>query len=201
MQRDDERREKRNKTIIGVFIAGIMVLSTFGFVLNYAMDNGHVEKVNGIKFQQSGQQVLAVINGKTVGFNYFPSQVQHIPVDARAASLLASTPTFYFTSDPGDPFAKEIDNVAFSMSAVLPELKEIYPVLGFTNTTGFDRPGVDCTNATDTVPVLYMHYGPSTGINVTGDCIDVAAQSSYDVYRLNDKLMYMMLGVDDDQVD
>lgn len=201
MQRDDERRERRKKLIIGVFIAGIMILSTFGFVLNYATESGHTEKVKGIKFQENGRQVVAVIQGKTLGFSYFPSQVEHIPVDAQVVRTLTTTPTFYITSDPGDPFAKDIDNVAFFMSTVLPEVKDVYPTPGFTNATGFERPEVGCANATADVPVLYLHYGKTTGINMTGACIDASAASSYDIYRLNDKLMYLMLGVDDGTTD
>ncbi len=198
MRDSDERREKRKRTIIGVIIAAVMILSTFGFVLNYAGDNaGHSEEYKGIKFEQSGNTVVAKINGKLMSFNYFPSQLEYINVSSKTASLLSSTPTFFVTSDPQDVFAESIDMVSLYLTTALPEVKDVYPVAAFTNSTGFVRPEISCLNATDNVPVVHIFRSNTTSISGEGGCISVAAQSAQDVLRIGEKLTLVILGVTD----
>jgi len=193
--RDDERREKRKKLIVGVVIAAIMILSTFGFVLNYATEQNKTERHNGIKYQLSGNYVVAQVNGQTLQFSHFPSQLTSLAADD-VAPLLQS-PVFYITSDPQDPYAKDIDTVDYYLTTILPKVKQTYPMVAFTNATGYSRPEVGCSNATASVPVVYLHYGNSTGLTRNGYCIDASARTPNDIYTLNDKMLFIILGADD----
>ncbi len=194
----DERRQRKVKIIIGVFIVAVMVLSTFGFVLDYASTSGVTERVGGIAFRQSSNGVVARIEGVTMTFNYFPSQIRTIPAEGRIKDILRDTPALYITSDPTDPYAKDIDEVSLYLSTVLPETKQIYVAPGFTNATGYARPQITCDNATAYAPVIYFFRANQTGLSVQDNCVLAAAQVPNDVYRLNERLLLLMLGVLDE---
>jgi len=201
MQRmTDERRQRRNKIILSVFIALIMILSTFGFVLDYAGDGGAQQSENAqsdygpLTFKLNGQAVVTKVNGQTLQFGFFPSQLNDINVSAGVREALHQ-PAFYITSDPSDPYAPAIDELALRYSEMIPVLTQGYPLLAFTNATGYSRPSISCANASATSPVLYFKYGNDTAIRYEGDCIIAEARTPTDVLALADRLIYIMMGV------
>jgi len=197
MHQDDERRQRRNRIILGVGIVLIMVLSTFGIVLDQGTQSGGVERVNGIKFEAAADGVIARINGVTTTFSFLPSQVTGIPVEGDVAGALRDTVSFYMTSDPKDYFNKDIDAVVLHLQTVLPELEEVFPVPAFTNATGYTRKNITCEDATTTVPVVLFSYGNRTALIREDGCIHALATSQADVYRLGERIMLMTLGVTD----
>jgi hypothetical protein len=197
----DSKREKRSKILIGIFIAAVMILSTFGFVMEFSTTSGQSERVKGIKFDISGQTgsqaVVATVNNNVLYFSFFPSQAAAISMDKGVADLLRSSPTFYVTSSPTDTYAKNIDDVSYYLTANMPKAKDVYPVPAFTNATGYARPGVTCQNATAAFPVVHIFRGNTTEITLHDNCVEMSAYAPQDVYRLSDRLMFLLLGVTD----
>lgn len=200
MQRmTDEKRERRNKIVLSIVIALLMVLSTFGFVLDYAGGgSGQSEKAQSdygpLTFKLSGQAVVTEVKGQTLQFGFFPSQLDGINVSAGIREALHQ-PAFYITSDPSDPYASAIDEMALRYSEMMPVLTQGYPLPAFTNATDYARPGITCANASVSVPVLYFKYGNDTAIRYEGGCIIAEARTPTDVLALADRLLYTTMGV------
>jgi hypothetical protein len=199
MQRiSDEQRERRNKIIISVIVAAVMVFSTFGIVMDYAGGGSQSERVKSdlgtLTFKVSGTTVIAQIKGQTIQFGYFPSHLSGINVSAGVKEALHQ-PAFYMTSDPQDPYNQSIDEMVFRYSEIMPVLTDSYPIAAFTSAAGFNRPVVDCLNATASMPVLYLKYGNDTGVTMQDNCIIAEARTPQEVLAVADKMLFVAMGV------
>ncbi len=190
MRRDDEKKEKRNRLLIGVFIVAIMVLSTFGFVLNYS-EGGKTERVKGIKFVQLQYGVQAKIDDRNVVFNFFPSQSQQAPVAGKLA--LKDVGVISITANLDDDYIEDADAISLFLSDLL-EKRGKQIILGYTG-NGTSRPVITCDDAVPGAPVILLQSGNSTIIQVDGDCIIATAQGRADLYLEGERLALVALGV------
>ncbi len=200
MQRmTDEKRERRNKIILSVVIALLMVLSTFGFVLDYAGgSNGQTERVQSdygaLTFKVSGQTVVTKVNGQTLQFGFFPNQLSSIEVGTGVKEALRQ-PTIYITSDVADPYVGPIDEMALRFSEMMPILTQGYVIPAFTNMTQYNRPAISCANASVSMPVLYFKYGNDTAVTYQDGCVIAEARTPTDLVAVADKLFFTVMGV------
>jgi len=95
-----ERKGRRNKILIGVVLAGIMLLSTAGYsLMSGDKTNGSAEKVNynGIDFLKNGDLWTANVQGNPVYFSYLPNETRQVSV-AKTLSDYSGKP-LYFTGN------------------------------------------------------------------------------------------------------
>lgn len=101
---DEARKQKRNQTILVVFLAFVMVASTIGFALQSGVGNtdsgqgsGNEVEYNGFKFvNQNGLWVL----GNFV-FKYTPQQVPDIGSGIKDFSNYQGKPVYVYSEDDG----------------------------------------------------------------------------------------------------
>jgi len=78
------------KTLMGLFIIGIMVFSIFGFVLSYSSGQEKL-RYNDFKFTRTQLGVQTKINGEKILLNFYPTEVEDITIDEQAKQLLKNT--------------------------------------------------------------------------------------------------------------
>ena len=182
------------KVLMGLFIVGIMVFSIFGFVISYGSGQ---ERLNygDYKFTRTQLGVQTKINGQKVLFNFFPTQVEDIPVDDQVKKLLKETKSLSVTYDPEDEWAQAMAEIQYYLEQALPELSDVYVERGLTDSTEYELDEIQCADATEKVPVLYLSHGETTEITFDNNCIIANAQAVQELYRINDRLQYIIFGV------
>lgn len=186
--------KKPSKTMwIGIFIAAIMILSGAGFLWKGG-DSTNL-KYNGFSFALTQDNRWAAdIGGQQILFYRHPSELENINMSPESADILRNTKMIYVTSDPDDLLKDAIGLSEFDMKDIM-EKKGIYFVYAFTKENQFNKTIITCSNATRSVPVIFMEYSNQTEILYDNNCITLGANSDFNMLMLRDRLLYEMLGV------
>src|SRR3989338_71787 len=191
---DEERAQGRRKKLLSSIVIVLMVASVIGFYFG-SSDEGTVQRYKGIKFITTPQGVFATIEGVRYGFNSLPSQVEAIP-SASVGSMLRS-PFLFVTYEPQSNYSQGFAAMQYYFSELFSKQFNTYVLSGITSNASFSFPIVTCANATEAEPVLRLVENNETEIMLAGSCITASAKSMDDVYRLQDKLVLLALGVVD----
>jgi hypothetical protein len=186
---------ERAKLWVSLFIVFIMVMSTAGFVLNFAGNQERTVKYNGVTFKVGSQGVSTKINGQQVWFNYLPQEVEEISTEAAAVQRAKSTLMLYMTSDRNSSAADYIAQAEFGFAQIVEAQLGIYAAAGFTEQTETAAPVVTCANATVYVPVIHFKESNETRIGIKDNCIIAEAATASEFLALKDRLLYGMLAV------
>lgn len=82
MTKEEERKkQKRNQTVVGIILIGVLVLSVFGMFANSLGDNGGNEdtqatEYNGYTFVNQNQMWISEIGEKELAINNNPSEIE-----------------------------------------------------------------------------------------------------------------------------
>jgi hypothetical protein len=190
-----ERREQRNKRILTWVLIVILALSAAGYYFGAGGGDSAV-RYNGITFTPSSKGVLATIHGTRYAFNYLPTQVEGIHTDPGVGDLLKQ-PVLYLSYDPASNYSQSMAAVQYYLLDLLGGQYNVYVIPSVTQNESIRLPIVTCANATAAQPVLLFSEDNATRIGVNGTCITATAESEQDVYRLEDKLVFLALGVMD----
>jgi len=182
------------KTLMGLFIIGIMVFSVFGFVMSYSSGQSTL-KYGDYKFTRLQQGVRTKINGERILFLFDPTQLEDISVDDQAKQKLKNLKTISVTYDPKDEWSQAMAEIQYYLENALLKHAEVFVSRGLTNSTGYDLKEIKCSDATDTVPVLYLTHGNVTEMTFDGNCIIANAAEIQELYRINDRIQYLVYGV------
>lgn len=191
----DEKKRQRNIRIVSWTIILLMVLSVGGYYIGSAAE-GNVQRYHGIKFTASSAGVLATVQGVRYAFNYFPSQVEGIPTDAAVAPALQS-PFLFLTYDPSSNYSESMAALQYYVSDIFSRQFNAYVAPSVTHNASYNLPIVTCLNATQSEPVLAITESNETAIRLMGNCISVTVTNQDDVFRVQDKLLFLRLGVMD----
>jgi len=182
------------KTIMGLFIAAIMILSVMGFALTFSEPVERLE-YNDYKFVRTSQGLRTTINDIHVYFVYFARDVADIPFDEGAKVALDGARVIWFAYDPNDIEASAIADALYRMEDVLGTASDQYVQRALLDNTGYALPQVSCINATAAVPVLILQSGNETKIEHKNGCITATADRAQAVYQVSDRILYQALGV------
>lgn len=101
---DIEKKDRRNKTIIGVVLAVIMLLSTAGYAFfgNPNSENeGKKANYNGYEFLQQGDFWMMQTAGKTFYFSYLPNETRDFSVKKELVSYVGK-PLYFIKNGAGE---------------------------------------------------------------------------------------------------
>ncbi len=201
-----KQKEKRfsRKTVWGIILAAIMVLSGAGFYFG-SSSSENTFYYNGFKFTQdlqNGGQIVLHLKNKNVQFYDTPQNALQVEVDNNTLTALKNTIQWYLTFDPNSDSLQTIDLVRFDLTKTLAEDFSITLGNGIltnmTNATAYaNYPIVTCANATRYVPVIVLEYmGNKTAITSNSTtCIIASAAQSSDMVQIRDRIVYSLYGV------
>jgi hypothetical protein len=191
------RKKKINsKVLAGSVIIFLMVSSIFG-VLFYgfnAPSEDRVNEYNGRIFKFKGGNFISDFEGKNVFFSFFPAELESISVDERAKVLL-NNDFFVVTYDPKSSLASDMALAQFKFfeERFKPLKKDI--VRALTETSGSVLEKKSCDDGTEKNPVIFFEYSNETKILGVDNCIVAKVSSAGDVYKVSDRISYLILGV------
>lgn len=191
-----ERKEKKKWGIM-LFIAFIMVGTSFSFVFFGFNSQGDVIRYKGIKFVKYLDRWEAKVNGRLAAFTFLPTEVQDINYSLDLTNKLKYKFEVDVTSDLNSTHKESIALAQHQMGLTLAQYN-IFVRKGFTTNNNFNLPVITCDDATSAVPVVYFRQGNSTNIQLDGNCIVAEANTGFDFVKVKDRLLYEMLGVLDD---
>lgn len=99
---DTERRERRNKIIIGIVLTAIMLFSTIGYAF-FSGNKNTEEKIkasyNGRDFFMQGNYWVTEINGNQFYFSYLPNETRSISLK-KTIDDYVNKPLYYTGESP-----------------------------------------------------------------------------------------------------
>ncbi len=191
-----KKGKQRKKWGLIIFLVFIMIGTSFSFV--FFGFSGVSEKVrhNGFKFTYLPSQRIwmASINDRSTAFAFLPEEVMDINMTSGIGERMRDRLEIDATYDFNSTFKESIALAFHQLSLTLNE-HEVYLRQGATSNNSFKLPIIDCSHASQSVPVVYFRQSNSTGINLEGNCIIANAASNSDVIKAKDRLVYEYFGI------
>ena len=182
---------KNSKMLMGIFIVGIMILSIFGFVLNYQLSPAKRFKYNGIRFTQTGQGWSAEMDGNEKFFVFHPEEVEHINLTEETKSLLTNPFSVALSYDD----SKEAATLAELQYYAEQNLADRITVIRGVTSNMTALPQITCDSATEKQPVLLFRLGNQTQVVTQDSCVIVEGIDGRSLVQLTDWVQYALLGV------
>jgi hypothetical protein len=194
MGRHERKSNKAKQVVMGIVIALIMILSTFGIIIGNQTSS---LSYNGYKFKLNGNQYVTKINGKEMIFYSLPSQSDFINVSSVIPNKIKEAYIVMLTFNPADKVNIQIiELVRFDLSQSLN--KVILDGVLNASTDYPSLPLITCANATLKTPVIIMNMSDTPGIVDIDNCIYLNARGT-EFLRMRDRLLYSYYGVIKDE--
>ncbi|MFH1650386.1 MAG: hypothetical protein ABIA93_07620 [Candidatus Woesearchaeota archaeon] len=133
----------------------------------------------------------------TIPFHYNPAQVDMIPMQQEAKTLITRRPKGVFiTTNPEYPSNAVVGGV--EIAKVLGERNGIFNIptrAALTTGTGNQTPVVTCNQATNETIVIEIRLGLDDKIFTEGNCIIVQGATGDDLVKSSDRFVYGLLGI------
>jgi hypothetical protein len=187
-------------SIILLIIAGIYGYSAYiadgadqpapynGFTFTYTQQGFYETTVQGAK----GETALK--------FREHPSDVENISmaggVDAILRAIQARNGTLYLSVAPDYAQGGRVGIALFEVSKITNYMFGITTEGAVTQRNVSDKyPVANCGNVTPRTGVITIEPGNNTVIDQENGCIEITAESSEDVIRASDRMVYSLLGI------
>lgn len=181
------------KNVVSALFIFLMVSSVFGVIFYGYAGSVQKEKVNGITFTLTKDGVRASIEDKPFLFQYFPKDVEDIPLSAGAHQLLASQ-ALAVTYPPNASAYREMALLQLQLWEFFQSDRGVYVLTAVTEPQD-NLPVVTCANTTALFPVIEIREGNTTQVRDENNCIIIEADAGYQYDRLYDRIRYDVLGI------
>ncbi len=173
-------------------LAGIMILSTLGFIIGNTNNATSAITYNGYTIEATTTGLLVTIEGQLIPFTYYPDSLLALKPSDEIVNLLKNNRVLVVTYNPAEERPELFGGAQYTLEKQLPEK---FIIRALTNASGYPLPELSCANATPLAPVLYYVSGNSTGYRYTNGCIIGEAVIAEDITRLQDALAYSTYGI------
>lgn len=183
---------KRNKIIWTVIIVVLMSSSIFGYAMFGAEEQTTYNKFKFTKTQAGWQ---TKINKEIIQFYFHPSEVENLNLSSDIIDVIRDKSMIYLTFNPDEEELGFIDLARFDLANIFLNNLDIYTESATTKNSTPNFPIIDCSDATDSIPVLKLMLSNSTEFEKQDNCILLKARTGQDILALKDRLLYSLLGV------
>lgn len=168
-------------SLIGIFIIGLMVLSTLNII--ETQDNTNKLKYKNYVFTKQNDQWISYINNKPIAFKYNPLELENLTL-----------PNYNFVSKvylAYDPVDISNEQFIIQRAASILQYFNVRPVLAcYSEKDCPDIPVIKCENDDS----LYLRYNNDTKIYIEGKCLVIQGTPEQQLMYL-DKIFYKLLGI------
>lgn len=177
----------KKETIMGIFIAFIMISSMFGVFLSQSGGNTKI-RYNDHVFEYIDGRLYTEVDGEEVYFFNNPEtfNTSYIPDDFITAAQ--NTGMLYFTLDENDTLINEIMALGYDISSNVFSTNNLYIQAGTTKNGTSDT--ITCMNASEYVPVIYVREYNNSDVVYENNCLIANVQSNSDIISLRDGILY-----------
>jgi len=209
----DERKKQRLVIILGIVLVLIMILSSVGFILDYANNGGSSQSITdyGLRFNpiqsNSASYWQTSIGNAQRQFVRLPSIVAYVPVDAQAEEALPLIPNLQaliIAVDPSGDFGQySLGSASLLLSDLYSAKKQIVTALTQPTANITTLPIISCANQTylessnlsGRVPIIQIQEGNETKIFSQGNCLIAQGSDGEGIIAAVERLRYGMWGL------
>lgn len=186
-QSDIDKRETRNKLIIGIILIALMLFSTAGyaFLSNERVSTGGPKKTyNGYEFFLNSNGLWqTTIQGQEFQFQYFPNETQDIQIPGfMNYNFYAGQPLYFSSENPDATY-----EISANLGRFLPRVQNAC-IAG--EQCKDDFPEKNCTSDN----IIIIKENNETIVRSDDNCIIISGQYG-DLVKLSDSFLYKILGV------
>lgn len=198
-ERHEERKQRRNRVFMSVFVALILITSTIGFYFTGSSTstryNGHkIVTVTDVNGQIIGYSTK--VDGKLLQFATSPADSLAIELPTGFVEQLRSAQAIIFLFDPQDNNTNIYDQIRFSLrdaidkpqGSAITSPSEKYPT----------TPLASCADARPESPVVYLTQGNRSIVYENG-CWVIAGAEVVDWIFLHDRIVYAYHGITEEK--
>lgn len=179
-----EKKNNRNKLIVGIVLVAVMVMSTLGYSLLSGEEEGGGTKItyNGTDFYKNGVEWQASINGQTLSFLYSPPELGNIKVPASVKMGQFNSKPLYFDSDNPSMYYEIARNLQYYVSKI------DYACLNESDCPNEIYPIKTCSDN-----LIIIRNANQTSIKTENNCTFISGNES--ALEAGDAFLYKVLGV------
>lgn len=197
----EEKAERRNKIILGVFITVIMVGSTLGFFVG-STDNSNdgieYNAKNGEKYNFMLSQGLyyTKINNKQLEFYNLPFTIEKLNISDEIFNSINNAGAIYITFNPDSENIQYIEQTRFDLANELEDFNK-YVISGIINESKIYNayPIITCENSTMYFPVINFIDSNKTSDAYKSDSCIIVEGDTLDFLRFRDYIIYKFYNV------
>lgn len=178
----------KKETIMGLFIAFIMMSSMFGVFLSQSSRNTKLRYNNHVFETPGDGKLYTEINNQEVYFFNNPDTFNTSYIPDKFITDLQNTGMLYFTLNKNDTLINEIMKLESDISTNVFSTNNLYIQLGTTSNETKDT--ITCENATEYIPVIYVKEDNNTDVTYENNCLIANVQSNSDIIKLRDSILY-----------
>lgn len=195
----EDKQQKRNRTIMGIFITIIMIGSTLGFFVgSNNTDSNNIEYTSNdgtiYGFTFNGQQYTTKINEEKLLFYSLPFDLARYNVSNEIKDIIKSRNAFYFTFDPDSEDIQYIEQARFELVTEMSKKNKFIIPSVIKNNSQYSYEIITCDNATLDMPVINFVESNTTKVTLENFCI-IFQGKRLDFIRYRDLIVYTLSGV------
>jgi len=191
------KKKIKKELIFSLVIAFLMVLSVFGFVLNYTSTSQKI-RYNSYSFVLTQKGWLTKLDKKNLFFPYNPKEVEkyikELNITNSSLNLLLGKKQIYITSNFNSSLASTISSSVLFLEKNL-KLKNIFIKNSFTSPTPYNTKVITCDNATSFVPVIFIKKAEKTSLQNFENCLIVNVRTAEELKIITTFITYKLLGI------
>ncbi len=189
------KKKKPNiKLYAGLFIAFIMITSIFGFIVSYQTGQEPLLEYGKFVFYQSSSGLYTKIKDNKAYFYYNPYEMEGINLSKDIRNRILDSKVVSVTYNPSSKYKKMLGGIQYEFGVVVYKTLGIIVQQGLSDNKDYKLNKIDCTDATQFVPVILLEEGKE-GFRMENNCIIVTAEDDYGFLKLYTRLLYGLLGV------
>jgi hypothetical protein len=194
-KKDQAKKQRRNQLIVGFILIGVMVVSTFGIIVNSFGKNGNTGEnpvYNGQEFIRQGGYWYTQIGSRTFSFIYNPYEVQE-------SFNITTEDLSYLSSYEGKPLYinsedyKSEGEIARNFNGVPLRIQRAClndSALGARNCSS-ELPIKDCSEN-----IIIIREFPERKIYQEENCVFITGEKA-DLVKLADEYLFKITGIKD----
>ena len=183
---EKEKKDRRNKIIVGIVLVAVMMVSTLGYSLisgEKTGTSGGKTTYNGITFLNTGSGWQTSLGEKTLSFSYSPLEITQIKAPYVSINSFLNMPVYLDSDNPSANY-----EMARSLGLYVLTLQEA--CLNASDCRSADLPLKSCR---DVVISIRSANVTSTSMSVNGNCTFISGGE--DILKDVDAFVYKTLGV------
>lgn len=177
------------KKFMGGFIATIMILSLAGVFTSNINEKEAID-YNGKWFYPINNGWFTYINNQQIGFQYLPGELENI---SSTPYVLINSQKVYLITDPDETNISTVQSKQRLASIFYQKNIISVEACSKEESCSETTPIKDCKDID--VPGIYLKSGPTPRIYKDYMCYVVEGDTSLNLYKANEKLIYQILGV------
>jgi len=187
-KQEQKRKAKKNQLIIGLTLVGLMILSTFGIIVNSFGNNEETDEItyNGYVFEESGGIYSLKLGEAEFYFRTNPEEIKNLEYESNHSKLISDylSKPLYIDSPNQIPYAELYQNL-------YPFAQKIQPAcIDEKNCASGEYPIKTCEDE-----MIIVRKKSNNNIYQEENCIFIEAKNE-DLNKLTDKFLFTLIGID-----